>query len=89
MHSDLPGDIKGDNVTEEIYAAAIPKCCRLTTLEAHESIMLCWGLVESIKRKTPMVCGWCEFNSEHTREEYGKWWDEEQKKRKMWDILNA
>jgi hypothetical protein len=75
--------------TENEYTVAIPTCCRLTTLEAHEEIMLCWGLANSIRTKESMICGWCEFNSEHTREEYGVWWKEERQKQKVWDILNV
>ena len=78
-----------DLITEEVYQSAIPKCCRLTTLEAHNDIMLCWGLKESIRNETPMVCGWCEFNNEHTKEEYDHWLREELSRQRVWKILNA
>lgn len=76
-------------VTPEIYAANIPSCCRLQSLEAHESIMLCWGLVNSIENNNKIECGWCEFNNEHTREEWAAWWKDFRSKQKMWDNLSC
>lgn len=70
------------------YEAAIPKTCRLTTMDAHVDIMLCWGLANSIRTNTPMNCGWCEENSEHTREEWLVWYKNDTEQRKIWRILN-
>lgn len=69
--------------TEEEYAQAIPKNCKLTTIQAHEDILMCWGLISSITNNKEMNCGWCEFNNEHTEEE----WLEQLRKERTWDIL--
>lgn len=31
-------------VSAKQYKKAIPKCCKLKTVEEHMSIMLCWGV---------------------------------------------
>lgn len=70
--------------TVDDYERAIPKNCKLTTIEEHVDIMLCWGLSRSIGSNTKMNCGWCEFNNEHTDEER----KEQQLKERAWRILN-
>ena len=71
------------------YAANIPKCCAYQTIEQHEDILLCWGLVRSIEQDKQHTCGWCELNTEHTREEYMAWWKEHNSKQKVWNILKG
>ena len=46
-------------ITREQYEAAIPKCCAYQTIEAHESIMLCWGLAAAVERGKQMNCDNC------------------------------
>lgn len=48
-------------VTAEIYKKNIPKCCSLKTIQQHEDILLCWGLLASIKKGYTMDCGDCEM----------------------------
>lgn len=43
----------------ERYAAAIPACCSYRSIEAHEAILLCWGLLDAVERGTPMDCSGC------------------------------
>ena len=63
-------------VTQELYAASIPKCCLYQTMEQHvEHLMLCWGLSSSIKNDTPMDCGFCELNTKVTAEARKEHWD--------------
>ena len=50
-------------VTREMYQQSIPACCEFKTVEEHEdNLMLCWGLVNSIKIGKVMNCKGCEFN---------------------------
>jgi len=51
-------------VTRELYAACIPSCCVYRTIDEHESIMLCWGLVASVEQGKKMNCSTCDFNTE-------------------------
>ena len=55
----------------------------------HKEVMLCWGLLASIRNSTKHECGWCEVNNEHTREEWQAWWKEQRAKEKVWSILSA
>lgn len=71
-------------ITDKLYSDAIPKNCRLSTLEDHADILYCWSLVGSLKTSTPLKCGLCEFNNEYTPEEYNN----EFQKLKVWEILN-
>jgi predicted amidophosphoribosyltransferase len=50
-------------ITREQYEAAIPKCCAYQTIDAHESIMLCWGLVAATERGEAMNCDNCTENT--------------------------
>ena len=50
-------------ITKEQYEAAIPKCCAYQTIEAHESIMLCWGLAAAVERGEKMNCDNCTENT--------------------------
>ncbi len=50
-------------ITREQYEAAIPKCCAYQTMEAHEHIMLCWGLVSAIEKSKEMNCSGCSENT--------------------------
>ena len=50
-------------ITIEQYEAAIPKCCAYQTIEAHEHIMLCWGLVSAIEKGKQMNCNGCSENT--------------------------
>ena len=50
-------------ITREQYEDAIPKCCAYQTIEAHESIMLCWGLAAAVERGEPMNCDNCTENT--------------------------
>lgn len=50
-------------ITREQYVAAIPKCCAHQTMEAHESIMLCGGLVAAMEHEEPMNCDGCPDNT--------------------------
>lgn len=66
-------------IDRETYAAHIPDCCKLRTVEEHEEIMLCWGLTRQIEQGTDRKdqnCGLCEFNNLFTTEEYKKMWRE-------------
>ena len=78
------------NITEEMYQAAIPGCCRLRTYEAHaEELMLCWGLLQQIRtdsKNTP--CGMCEYNAEPAGDFARLEWHREQSKKRVWEILN-
>ena len=71
-------------VTAELYAANIPKCCEYQTMAQHEDMMLCWGLVSSIKHDHTMNCGYCELNTQVTDQER----KEEYERNKTWRILN-
>ncbi len=51
------------NRLAEQYEAAIPKCCSYQTVEAHESIMLCWGLAAAVERGETMNCDNCTENT--------------------------
>jgi hypothetical protein len=48
-------------LTEEAYAAAIPACCERQTLEAHKSMLLCWGLVAATEAGRQMNCADCDL----------------------------
>ena len=50
-------------ITREQYEAAIPKCCAYQTMEAHESIMLCWGLALAVEEGRNMNCDNCTENT--------------------------
>ena len=50
-------------ITREQYEAAIPKCCAYQTMEAHESIMLCWGLALAVEKGRNMNCDNCTENT--------------------------
>lgn len=53
-----------DVVSEADYLAAIPKHCFYQTVEEHvECLMLCWGLLASVKSGYAMNCGDCEINT--------------------------
>jgi len=80
--------VPSNQYSEKDYESAIPKCCRLTTLRQHMDILLCWSLCASIQQNSPIVCGWCEFNNEHTEDEWRAWYRNEQSKMKVWSILN-
>lgn len=50
-------------VTEELYAASIPKECSHRTLQEHmDNLMLCWGLTASIEQGKKMNCSDCSEN---------------------------
>lgn len=49
-------------IAREQYEAAIPKCCTYQTIEAHESIMLCWGLALAVEEGRNMNCDNCTEN---------------------------
>ena len=52
-------------ISEEEYQAAIPKCCEFQTTEEHlKFLVLCWGLLESIRMGTTLKCGICEYNKD-------------------------
>ena len=48
-------------ITEEQYAAAIPKCCQMQTMPEHMDMMLCWGLAAALRRGETMNCDGCEM----------------------------
>jgi hypothetical protein len=49
-------------VSSEVYQAAIPKHCFYQTVDEHaEELMLCWGLLMSIKGGYEMNCGQCDL----------------------------
>ena len=50
-------------ITREQYEAAIPKCCAYQSIEAHESIMLCWGLARAVEEGRKMNCDNCSENT--------------------------
>lgn len=50
-------------ITIEQYEAAIPKCCAYQSIEAHESIMFCWGLIKSVEQGEKMNCDKCPENT--------------------------
>jgi hypothetical protein len=57
------------NVSPEQYQAAIPKHCFYQTVEEHQDcLMLCWGLVASIKEGYEMNCGSCDLIVNERRE---------------------
>lgn len=47
-------------VTRDDYELAIPKCCSYRTIEDHEDIMLCWGLLSAIEKGEIMNCSGCD-----------------------------
>ncbi len=49
--------------TEAQYAAAIPRCCSLQTLQEHLDILLCWGLAAAIRGRHPMDCTGCDLKN--------------------------
>ena len=49
-------------VTEELYAASIPKECSHRTIQEHLDMMLCWGLTASIEQGKKMNCSECSEN---------------------------
>ncbi len=51
-------------ITREQYAAAIPTCCGISTIEDHENIMLCWSLCDAIEHGTLTSCDYCPENVE-------------------------
>ena len=83
-----PVKLEPVDVSEDMYEMAIPKCCRLTTLDDHVSIMYCWGLLNTLRDSKQMKCGLCEFNNEYTPDEYNKLIAEELSRRKTWEILS-
>lgn len=48
--------------TKEVYKYSIPECCRYRTIEEHENILLCWGLVVAIENGVTMNCDGCTEN---------------------------
>lgn len=72
------------------YVEAIPGCCRLRTLEEHEEIMLCWGLLAQVRDKTEATpCGLCEFNAEPAGDFARIEWEKEQDQQRMWNKLKG
>jgi hypothetical protein len=72
-------------LTEEIYEANIPKCCKLKTYSEHLDIVgLCWGLAHNIKAGKTTNCGMCEFNTEVTDEQRKEYWEQQH----TWRILS-
>ena len=57
------------DVTREQYEAAIPGCCTYQTMEAHEEIMLCWGLVRALENGEKMNCDNCPENTMNTKKD--------------------
>lgn len=54
------------DITQEEYQKSIPNCCKLKTYKQHaEELMLCWGLIHSIKVGKIHNCGICEFSLEN------------------------
>lgn len=47
--------------TEEQYAAGIPICCSMQTMEEHMHIALCWGLCAALRAGKPMDCTGCDL----------------------------
>ena len=58
-------DVKEDKISKEVYAASIPPCCNFRTIEDHENIGLCWGLITRLERNKPItgLCDECCENS--------------------------
>lgn len=52
-----------DTITIEQYMAAVPACCALITIEDHEEIMMCWGLLLAVRTNHYMNCDGCEYNT--------------------------
>lgn len=73
------------------YQAAIPKCCELQTFEEHaEIIMLCWGITYQIRNSTESTnCGICEFNTSPEGRAARAAWQEEQRKKRVWDVIST
>jgi hypothetical protein len=80
-----------DSEFKEKYQAAIPDCCALRTFMEHaEEIMFCWGIAHQIRtggKKTN--CGICEYNTSPEGIAARKAWDEEQRKKRVWDIVST
>ena len=54
------------NITLEVYEKAIPSSCSLKTYELHaDELMLCLGLINSIKVGKIHNCGICEYSVEN------------------------
>lgn len=51
------------DVTEEVYAAGIPKCCSRQTLGEHKEMLLCWGLVAALEAGHKMDCRQCDLKN--------------------------
>ena len=54
--------------TIEQYEVAIPECCAYQTIEEHENIMLCWGLVRAEEEGRKMNCDNCTENTTNKKE---------------------
>lgn len=52
-----------ETITIEQYMAKVPDCCAMKTIEEHQEIMLCWGLLAAVKANLDMNCGGCEYNT--------------------------
>ena len=50
-------------ITREQYEAAIPKCCAYQTMEAHEHINLCCGIISAIDKGKEVNCSRCSENT--------------------------
>ena len=50
-------------LTEEAYAAGIPRCCSRQTLEGHKAMLLCWGLVAALEAGHKMDCSGCDLRN--------------------------
>lgn len=76
---------------KEKYQAAIPDCCKLRTFEEHaEEIMFCWGLALQIRTGGKETnCGICEYNISPEGIAARNAWDEEQRKKRVWDTLKG
>lgn len=48
-------------ITDEQYAAAIPACCQMQTMQEHLEMLLCWGLSAALRRGEAMNCDGCEM----------------------------
>lgn len=72
------------------YVEAIPGCCRLRTLEEHEEIMFCWGIMSQLEnghKESP--CGMCEYNAEPAGDFALIEWHKEQAQQRMWNKLKG
>jgi hypothetical protein len=49
-------------ITEELYEKSIPQECSMQTMELHNSMMLCWGLMASIRKGQRQDCSGCDEN---------------------------